>query len=97
MSRRVPLKETDLVCLGCGNVTSLVRRVDRCKKIANNMNLFCYKCCDVTRHYEVVDVDKFMWRDSTDEMELFVKELIKNGKENSQRRTDTVFKKILKK
>jgi len=51
---------TDLICLQCGNVTSIFRRNCKGKKLGHIKPLWCYKCKDVTNHYEVKDIDKFL-------------------------------------
>ena len=85
---------TDLVCMNCGNIVSIMRKTSRLKEVSHIKDLWCYKCLDVTKHFEVVDVSKFLWRDTNDSMELYVKGLLKNGKNEESNR---VFKKILKK
>ena len=51
---------TDLVCLNCGNVTSIQRKSNKQKKISHIKDLWCYKCLQITKHYEVRDIDKFI-------------------------------------
>ena len=91
------VKSTDLVCMDCGNICSIMRKIGRLKKVSHRKHLWCYKCQKVTEHFEVQDVSKFIWIDTEDETELFVKDLIKNGRKNKQSKTNRVFKKILKK
>jgi len=96
-SSKISLKSTDLVCLECGNVSSIIRKSSRVKKVSHIKDLWCYKCRKTTKNYEVVDIDKFMWRNSNSEVELFVKELVTNGKNDDRERTGRILKKILKK
>ena len=86
------VKSTDLVCMECGNICSIMRKIGRLKKISHRKHLWCYKC-----HVEVQDVSKFMWTNINDKTELLVKDLIQNGKEIKPSKTNRVFKKILKK
>lgn len=94
---KISLTSTDLVCLECGNVSSIIRKTFKVKKVSHIKDLWCYKCKKTTKNYEVVDIDKFMWRNSNNEIELFVKELIIYGKNRDQERTNGILKKILKK
>lgn len=96
-SSKISLKSTDLVCLECGNVSSIIRKSSKSKKISHIKDLWCYRCMKTTKNYEVVDIDKFMWRNSNDEIELFVKELVMYGKPENKKRTNRVLKKILEK
>lgn len=96
-SSRISLKSTDLVCLECGNISTIIRKSSKVKKVAHIKDLWCYKCKKTTKNYEVVDIDKFMWCNSDDEIELFVKDLVKYGKSKSYERTSGILKKILKK
>lgn len=85
---------TDLICLECGNIFSISRRRDNLKKVSHIKDMWCYNCMNVTKHYEVVDVSKFMWQETEDETMLYVKELIENGRCKSKSRTNKLLKKI---
>ena len=88
---------TDLVCLECGNVCSLIRRSSSLKEVSHIKDLWCYKCKKDVKHYEVRDIEKFMAKDTDDEVKLYVKDIVLNGKEENIDRRNTVFKKVLKK
>lgn len=88
---------TDLVCLECGNVFIIMRKGCCLKKVSHLKNLWCYKCKKVTNHYEVRDIDKFMLLEVDDEEKLFVKDLVRDGKVEDQRKSNKVLKKILEK
>lgn len=80
---------TDLVCLDCGNVSTIMRRSGRYKKVSHIKDLWCYKCMRTTKHFEVVDVDKFMMSDSNNRNERYVRNLIINDRA----RTNKILKK----
>lgn len=90
------VQPTDLVCLECGNVATIMRSTKRLKPISHIKNLWCYKCMDVTNHYEVKDIGKFMATETFSEVKLYVKDIVKNGREKDIERTNSIFKKILK-
>lgn len=88
---------TDLVCLECGNVFTISRRENRLKSSGHIKDLWCPKCKNITKHYEVRDVSKFKWdSESDDEIKQYVKDLLINGPEDNDERKDRIFKKILK-
>jgi len=84
---------TDLVCLKCGNICSIMRKVGREKSLAHIKDLWCYRCKGTTHHYEVKDVSTFMWKKHNSKDEKIVEELIKNGREE-QCKTVKLLKKI---
>lgn len=54
--------QTDLVCLKCGNITTIFRKISNLKPIGHIKHLWCYKCKKVTEHYEVRDIDTFLYQ-----------------------------------
>ncbi len=51
---------TDLVCPKCGNVTTIQRRFGTEKPVGHIKDLYCYKCREVTKQYEIKDVSAFL-------------------------------------
>lgn len=83
MSNKALFKQTDLVCLSCGNVTSIMRRESKMKSLGHIKDLWCYRCEDVTKHYEVKDISKFMFEYNTRNLEeKMVADLVISGREN---------------
>ena len=66
MSNKNRFKPSDLVCLDCGNVASIMRGSGRYRPKGHIKDLWCYKCQKVTKHYEVHDISKFMYEYNSD-------------------------------
>lgn len=90
-------QSTDLVCLECGNVYSIIRKSRALKEVSHIKDLWCYKCKKDVKHYEVKDIEKFMAKDTDDEIKLYVKDIVLNGKEENIDRRNRIFRKVLKK
>ena len=90
---------TDLVCLECGNISTIQRKKAKLKEVGHIKTLYCFCCMKRTRHYEVIDVSSFIYNnidktnldeDSNKVLNFLVKrEECKNG------RKDQVFRKVL--
>ena len=61
MSRNDKLVRSDLVCLECGRVFTIQRRINDLKKIGHIKHLYCSKCMMVQPHYEVKEIVSFIW------------------------------------
>ena len=86
--------KTDLVCLECGNVDTIMRHLFKQKKVSHIKDLWCYKCKKTTKHYEIRDLASFMLYHPGNEQ---IKELIKNGKFKDEEEKYRIFKKVLAK
>ena len=60
---------SDLVCLKCGNIVTIQRKVGSDRPVGHIKDLYCYKCLKVTKHYEVRDVSKFLYNYNADKEE----------------------------
>ena len=69
---------TDLVCLKCGNITTIYRNSKHLRNIGHIKDLYCYKCKCNTKHYEVKDIDEFMNTRTGNKVKNMIKELIDN-------------------
>ncbi len=78
---------SDLVCLECGNVFSTTRTYYDFKKYGYVKSMWCYRCKCVTRHYDVGDIDRFMF-DS-----VYNGELNRNG--GNTKKLETKVKKLV--
>lgn len=89
---------TDLVCLECGNIFSIQRRVCNLKQTGHIKHLWCPICQKVLPHYEVHDVTKFMWELcdkpnlTKDERKLLYLLKERNKDESSQRISQKISK-----
>ncbi len=89
---------TNLICLECGSAFPLFRRTNRQKTTGHIKDLWCIKCEKITKHYEVKNIDIFLFPDyQDDEVKQYIKGLITNNQEVDYEKRDRVFKKILKK
>ena len=81
MSNKTRVIISDLVCLECGNVNSIYRKLNSQRPVSHIKDLWCYKCKKNTKHYEVHNIDKFMneYTESTEKIK--VKELVRNAKD----------------
>ena len=61
MSKNIRIVPTQLVCMNCGNVEVIQRRIGRLKKIGHIKHFYCSKCCLIEPHYEVREVNSFIW------------------------------------
>lgn len=59
MSNKIKTYPTDLICLNCGNITTIQRRRSQVKEVSHIKDLYCYKCKDVTKHYELIEKDRY--------------------------------------
>ena len=94
---------SDLVCLECGNVSTIYRVIGRLKKFGHIKHLYCPNCMDIKGHYEVRDISLFMLEyenyeiDERDTNAKTVYKFLTNREEYDVGRKDRVFKKVLKK
>ena len=51
---------TELVCPKCGNITTIQRKINKAKKVGHIKDLYCYVCQEITKHFEINDVTKFL-------------------------------------
>lgn len=81
MSRpRGRLVRIELVCLNCGNIDT-IQRVKCSKGFGHIKDLWCYKCKNVTKHYEIIEKTIFLNLVTFDKLSLYVKSLLENQKE----------------
>lgn len=77
---KAKIDQSDLICLKCGNITSIQRRKSNKKKTLHIKHLYCYKCMDVTRHAELIDASIFKRKldnkESLDEIEYKLYKLL---------------------
>ena len=96
---KIQYKSTDLVCLICGNVMTINRKLSRQKNIGHIKNMYCPFCKEVVKFFEVKDVSSFIWRcmmsDSLTESEVFVINLLKEREERNEQKECGVYQKIL--
>ena len=94
--------ETQLVCMNCGNIVTIQRRISRLKNVGHVKHLFCYKCDSVQKHYEVREVSTFLWKYSRrdvlqmDDNTRLVFEFLMKREENYEK-MGRIHKKILTK
>lgn len=53
MMRRKNATETNLVCPECGNIQTIYRKSCKRKRYGHLKLLWCYKCKEVTNHFEI--------------------------------------------
>ena len=86
-----------LVCLECGNIFTIPRKNVRTKSNGHIKDLWCPICKNVNKHYEVRDIDSFLYNlEYNNEIKQYVRDLINNGPGEDCERKDRIFKKILK-
>ena len=74
---------SDLVCLNCGNIVTIQRKVGNARPVGHIKDLYCYKCLEVTKHYEVRDVSNFLYNYNVNkEEEVNVCKLILGRRKN---------------
>lgn len=95
MSNKKHCQYTDLVCLCCGNVASIQRGMSKLKSNGHIKDLWCYNCQDITKHYEVNDISKFMFDyGSKNGIEKKVYDLVISRREKSVRGKEKVLRKV---
>ena len=52
---------SSLVCLECGNIFTIPRKNVRTKSNGHIKDLWCPICKNVNKHYEVRDIDSFLY------------------------------------
>ena len=60
MSRKNKLVRFDLVCLKCGQIFTIQRKINDLKKVEHIKHLYCDKCMMVQPQYEVRDIVLFI-------------------------------------
>lgn len=80
MSNKNRTAPSDLVCLECGNINTIYRRLCNQRPISHIKDIWCFKCMKVTKHYEVHDIDKFMNKYTESTEKTKVKELVRNAR-----------------
>ena len=51
---------TNLVCLECGYIFTIPRRTYKLKNNGHIKDLWCPRCKNVNKHYEIRNIDSFM-------------------------------------
>ncbi len=77
MSNKQKTVNSDLICMKCGNITSIRRKPSQRRKISHIKDLWCYNCEEITKHYEVQDIEIFMESEVLTNEAKKVKKLIK--------------------
>ena len=92
---------TDLVCMSCGSVNTICRKLRKQKSVGHIKHMYCHICMDITSHYEVVDISKFVWnycfysdKNLSDDVKL-VLSLLKKREDDYNKGEDGLFKKVL--
>ncbi len=49
------------MCLDCGNVFSIIHFKSDLHKYGHVKNLWCYQCQKVAKHFEIIDIGKFLF------------------------------------
>ena len=62
MSKKGDIRDTQLVCMNCGNLVMIQRKIRGLKKVGHIKHLYCYKCDSIQKHYEVRDASSFLWK-----------------------------------
>lgn len=79
--RKCGVNYSDLVCLNCGSIFTISRFANRCREVGHIKDIWCPRCKEVTKHYEVHDADVFACGNYNNELKVKVKTLIKNNRE----------------
>lgn len=88
---------TNLVCLECGYIFTIPRKTYKLKNNGHIKDLWCPRCKNVNKHYEIRNIDSFMYNlEYTDDVCQYVRDLISKGPGEDYERKDRIFKKILK-
>ena len=67
---------TELVCLNCGNIDIIQRLYYHKKSIGHIKDLWCYKCKEKTKNYEIKDKNLFYFYNNDDPNTLYVKSML---------------------
>lgn len=99
--KQVPYKSTELVCLKCGNVMTILRKALKQKKVGHIKDMYCPYCKEQVKFFEVRDVSAFKWQCQNayelTELEQLVFNFLKEREENNGKQECGVYKKILTK
>lgn len=83
-------KSVDVVCMKCGNVSTLQREQICLRSVGNIEENYCFCCKDYTKHYELGDVSSFLWKVASkkelDDNEILVLDLLEGKKSNGRKR-----------
>ena len=103
MSNKIYTQLTNLVCLDCGNIMMIQRKKSNLKKIGHIKDLYCINCKKNTKHFEVKEINKFLWiynylDDSTlNDNTLKVLNYLRKSVESYENKRFGVYKKVLTK
>jgi len=103
MSNKTCTQLSNLVCLDCGNIMMIQRKKSNLKKVGHIKDLYCIKCNKITKHYEVKEINKFLWiyndlNDNNLQYEtLKVLKYLRKSEERYENKRFGVYKKILTK
>lgn len=53
--------KTDMICIKCGNINVIQRKLSYKKKANNNSYLWCYKCQKESKHVEIIDKKSYLF------------------------------------
>ena len=101
MSNKQKTQMTNLVCLECGSIMMIHRKMSNLKKVGHIKHLYCIDCDKRTPHYEVKEINNFLWEydgvsdDMIDDNTLKVLGYLKERKDGNARKGFGVYKKIL--
>ena len=99
--KKVQYKNTDLVCLECGYVATIPRKISKQKRIGHIKDMFCPFCNKEVKFFEVKDISIFKeicrYEEDLTKEELFVMNLLKEREERNERTKLGIPKKILTK
>ena len=99
--KQVPYKPTELVCLKCGNVMTILRKSLKQKKVGHIKDMYCPYCKEQVKFFEVRDVNAFKWQCQNayelTELEQLVFNYLKEREENNGKQECGIYKKILTK
>ena len=103
MNNKCRIKDTQLVCMNCGNVVVIQRLIRNLKTVGHIKHFYCYRCNSIQAHYEVKDVSTFIWKcnnrgmTNLDENSRLVFDLLMRREDNYERETDKLYRRILTK
>ena len=97
--KQVTYKSTELVCLNCGNVMTIQRKILKQQKVGHIKDMYCPYCKDLVKFFKVRDIDAFKWQCQNacelTKLEQFVFNLLKEREENNGKQKCGVLKKVL--
>lgn len=97
--KKSPYKSTDLVCLDCGSVVTINRKLNRQKNVGHIKDMYCPYCNKEVKFFEVKDVSIFKWdcltKNSLTEEEFLVMSLLEKREEKNEQSECRIYKKIL--